>query len=350
MGSTDPSSPDRRAFIAVGDIDWDDDASIRRWASRVWQHITDDWGNDMTQAPSTVLTDRYTEAVGYATGLHAKQTRKGNTIAYACHVTGRASLGSQRLGKGARAAGMVVGLGSAIYVLGGIAARNLWNPVGWVAGAVGVLAAVLSIFGRRKVKNAGKEQAKARSKNLGMSRRVVHEAFDEYESTLSHLILDELRDLVSPSIRSIAEEAVGLKRALLILQQLEADLALRMASIPSVPPSATVVHEARQTVQHRPSTFSRRTSMRSSAPAGCPCEKPRACSQPMASSRSMRTRARECRCSIKPSCRLSTRFASTSSPRLGWERSACRRARDRATATAPGPDRLGHRPESLPRA
>ena len=92
MGYTDPSSPDRRAFIPVTGIDWDDDASLRRWAYRAWQHITDDWGNDMTEAPSTVLTDRYTEAVGYATALHANQTRKGNTIAYACHLLGVSSL------------------------------------------------------------------------------------------------------------------------------------------------------------------------------------------------------------------------------------------------------------------
>ena len=92
MGSKSSHPPDRRAFISVSGIDWDDDASIERWAYRVWQHITEDWGNDMTKAPSTVLTDRYTEAVGYATALHANQTRKGNTIAYVCHLLGVSSL------------------------------------------------------------------------------------------------------------------------------------------------------------------------------------------------------------------------------------------------------------------
>ena len=92
MGSTDPSSPDRRAFIAVGGIDWDDDASITRWAYRVWQHITDDWGTDMTDAPRTILTEKYTSAIAYATGLHATQTRKGNDIPYVAHLLGVSSL------------------------------------------------------------------------------------------------------------------------------------------------------------------------------------------------------------------------------------------------------------------
>jgi (p)ppGpp synthase/HD superfamily hydrolase len=92
MGSTSSHPPDRRAVVDVSGIDWDDDASIRRWAYRVWQHITDHWGNDMTEAPRTVLTDRYTAAVAYATDLHATQTRKGNDIPYAAHLLGVSSL------------------------------------------------------------------------------------------------------------------------------------------------------------------------------------------------------------------------------------------------------------------
>ncbi|MDQ1245863.1 MAG: hypothetical protein QG597_230 [Actinomycetota bacterium] len=92
MGSTSSHPPDRRAAVDVSGIDWDDDASIRRWAYQVWQHITDHWGNDMTEALRTVLTDRYTAAVAYATALHATQTRKGNDIPYVAHLLGVSSL------------------------------------------------------------------------------------------------------------------------------------------------------------------------------------------------------------------------------------------------------------------
>ena len=92
MGSTSSHPPDRRVFVDVSGIDWDDDASIRRWAYQVWKHITDEWGNDMIEAPRTVLTDRYTAAVAYATDLHAAQSRKGNDIPYVAHLLGVSSL------------------------------------------------------------------------------------------------------------------------------------------------------------------------------------------------------------------------------------------------------------------
>jgi predicted GTPase len=169
--------------------------------------------------------------------------------ATAANIAGEAGQGARRFGKGVRAVGILAGLGASIYMLGGIAALNWWNPIGWVAGAVGVVATVLTIFGRRRVKDAEKQKAKARSKSLAMSRRVVHEAFDQYETNLAVLILDELRGLVSPSLRAVAEEAVGLKRALLILEGLDVELAEQISSIPSAPPCEAVVNQARRSVQ-----------------------------------------------------------------------------------------------------
>ncbi len=46
----------------------------------------------MHEAPSTVLTEAYTDAIAYATALHANQTRKGNTIPYTAHLLGVSSL------------------------------------------------------------------------------------------------------------------------------------------------------------------------------------------------------------------------------------------------------------------
>lgn len=92
MGSTERVPTDRRAVVDVSGFDWDDDASIDRWAYRVWKHIIDEWGTDMTSGPSTVLTDRYTAAVAYAAAVHAAQTRKGTRIPYITHLLGVSSL------------------------------------------------------------------------------------------------------------------------------------------------------------------------------------------------------------------------------------------------------------------
>lgn len=73
-------------------IDWDDDASIDRWAHEVWLLVTGNGDDDMTDVPSTVLTEKYTAAIAYATALHAGQVRKGTDIAYASHLLGVSSL------------------------------------------------------------------------------------------------------------------------------------------------------------------------------------------------------------------------------------------------------------------
>ena len=90
MGSK--NTPHQRRYFDVSGIDWGDDASIDRWAQEVWTLVTDEWGNYMTEEPLTVLTERYTHAVAYATDLHADQTRKGNTIPYSAHLLGVSSL------------------------------------------------------------------------------------------------------------------------------------------------------------------------------------------------------------------------------------------------------------------
>ncbi|MDO8306824.1 MAG: HD domain-containing protein [Actinomycetota bacterium] len=46
----------------------------------------------MAHVPHTHLTQRYADAVAYATAIHATQTRKGNTIPYVAHLIGVSSL------------------------------------------------------------------------------------------------------------------------------------------------------------------------------------------------------------------------------------------------------------------
>ena len=42
--------------------------------------------------PATFLTERFTNAVGYASALHATQIRKGTRVPYIAHLLGVASL------------------------------------------------------------------------------------------------------------------------------------------------------------------------------------------------------------------------------------------------------------------
>lgn len=46
----------------------------------------------MSKSTATVLTDTYTQAVAYATAIHATQVRKGTTVLYATHLLGVSSL------------------------------------------------------------------------------------------------------------------------------------------------------------------------------------------------------------------------------------------------------------------
>ena len=92
MGNVRPPDPRRRLIFDASGIDWSDDGSIDRWAQYVWQQATDEWGKDMNETPSTVLTDNYTEAIAYAARKHGQQPRKGNEIPYMAHLLGVSSL------------------------------------------------------------------------------------------------------------------------------------------------------------------------------------------------------------------------------------------------------------------
>lgn len=90
--SNEPSQPRRRLFFDLQGIDWNDDASIDAWAQKVWEYSTTEWKSPMTASPATVLTDRYTQAIAYATAIHATQLRKGTTVPYVTHLIGVSSL------------------------------------------------------------------------------------------------------------------------------------------------------------------------------------------------------------------------------------------------------------------
>ena len=92
MGSTRKSPNRTRLVFDPSGINWDDDASIERWTRQVWQYTTQRWGNGMASAPTVRLTSRYTEAVAFASELHASQARKGTSIPYIAHLLGASSL------------------------------------------------------------------------------------------------------------------------------------------------------------------------------------------------------------------------------------------------------------------
>lgn len=93
-------SDSKRVYLRTDHLDLSSEESIRAWADQVWVHLTNQLrgnalpDNDITkpQAPSTVLTDRYVQAIAYANHLHGTQVRKGTTITYMCHVLGVSSL------------------------------------------------------------------------------------------------------------------------------------------------------------------------------------------------------------------------------------------------------------------
>ena len=54
--------------------------------------------SEFEREPNVRLTPRYFEAVAYAAGLHAGQTRKGTAIPYVSHLLGVSSLVLEALG------------------------------------------------------------------------------------------------------------------------------------------------------------------------------------------------------------------------------------------------------------
>ena len=81
----------RQAFFSTVGIDWADDASIEAWAHQVWHSIANRWGTTMSE-PTTILTDRYADAVAYASVIHATQVRKGTNVSYLAHLLGVSGL------------------------------------------------------------------------------------------------------------------------------------------------------------------------------------------------------------------------------------------------------------------
>jgi len=70
-------------FIRPSPDDLDSDEAIDNLARRIWQaFIATDKGDLMT----THLTDRYADAVAYATAAHAAQQRKGTDVPYIAHL------------------------------------------------------------------------------------------------------------------------------------------------------------------------------------------------------------------------------------------------------------------------
>ena len=60
--------------------------------------MTQQKNNEFETEPNVRLSPRYFEAVAYASGLHAGQTRKGTTIPYMSHLLGVSSLVLEALG------------------------------------------------------------------------------------------------------------------------------------------------------------------------------------------------------------------------------------------------------------
>jgi (p)ppGpp synthase/HD superfamily hydrolase len=86
-----------RLVFDLSGIDWDDEESIRAVSGRIWELSATRMGGpvpeiEQPRRPEVILTGRFTAAVGYATGLHAQQARKGTTIPYASHLLGVAAL------------------------------------------------------------------------------------------------------------------------------------------------------------------------------------------------------------------------------------------------------------------
>ena len=60
--------------------------------------MTNHMSSEFEREPNIRLTPRYFEAVAYASGLHAGQTRKGTAIPYVSHLLGVSSLVLEALG------------------------------------------------------------------------------------------------------------------------------------------------------------------------------------------------------------------------------------------------------------
>ena len=93
MTAGTPGEGERLSFSLRG-VNIHDDDALEAFALRVWQAANEDREGTMNDkpGPSTVLTDKYTAALAYATALHGASVRKGTTVTYMCHLIGVSSL------------------------------------------------------------------------------------------------------------------------------------------------------------------------------------------------------------------------------------------------------------------
>lgn len=194
----------------------------------VWQHT-----GDFLQREVGLSLDEASTDVRFLEGKRAR-------------VDGSAGKGLRFASNASKASGLLAG--STAAVLMGLAALNVWNPLGWAVGLVslglGVLGGVLKFVGTRARRKAEKARVTARSRALGEARRELNDFFDALEEEALRETHAAAWSGAAPVLRPLLEGATTLHMTHDRLEVLADSAGQSMLEIPTTPNVPEILEDA----------------------------------------------------------------------------------------------------------
>lgn len=178
--------------------------------------------------------------------------QSGPAVSHAAKILG--DEGGGVTGEVVRGTGIALGVGT-------VAAALIWNPAGWVLGAVaagiGIATQVQQYFGKKMSQEAAERARKAKADAIADCHRAVEQTFADYEDTLVRDSRTDAWTLVAPAVGESLRAAVELRTARDRIVRLIADMRAYSESIQPAPAVTGVLRRALRRMGESPAEVTR---------------------------------------------------------------------------------------------
>lgn len=146
--------------------------------------------------------------------------------------------------------GLLAGIAS---VVAPIAIGNIWNPAGWVLGAIGIGIGIGSVifgwFGRKARERAEQQRLRARQQALANAQCAVHETFDHTQGQIRDRIRALAQEMAGIALSGVVSVAVLCRQLAAELDVLERRIARCAAAIPRSKSPIEILQKACSSVE-----------------------------------------------------------------------------------------------------
>ena len=190
---------------------------------------------------SAALSEVWAQAskfLDHELSVAAAELNERNTAGHAkASVQGDAGSSNETMENLLRAGSLLSG-GAGTVALG-LTLANIWNPAGWVGGAVlagvGVVGSVMQWLGESMGEDAEKQRAEARAAAFSAGISAVHDTFDRIEKRFSKDARAVAWQAVAPDVRNRLRDFLALSSLRSAVIEVEQRLDSAAASIPESP-------------------------------------------------------------------------------------------------------------------